>query len=97
MFTFAPAMLCTPAFCLSKTYGSKEITMTNVISKALIVGGLALSMLSGCSYGGAAMSADGSKAVVLKSNMFLFGIFNRAYVCKVSDAGLSDCNASQNP
>ena len=71
--------------------------MTNVISKALIVGGLALGMLGGCSYGGLAMSADGSKVVVLRNDLFLSGALRKAFVCKVSDAGLSDCDALENP
>jgi len=71
--------------------------MVKTFTKVVVLGGLALGMLSGCSYGGAAMSADGSKAVVLKSNAFLFGLLNKAYVCKVSDAGLSECHSSENP
>jgi len=37
------------------------------------------------------------RAVVLRNDAFLFGALRKAFVCKVSDAGLTDCNSSTNP
>ncbi len=67
------------------------------LAKVVVLGGLALGMLGGCSYGGVAMSADGGKAVVLRNDAFLMGALRKAFVCKVTDAGLTDCNSSDNP
>jgi hypothetical protein len=50
---------------------------------------------SGCGYAGAATTGD--KVVVLRNDMFLFGALREAYVCKVTDAGLSDCKSSEAP
>ncbi len=49
----------------------------------------------GCSYGGVAVTGD--KAVVLRNDGLLYGIMNKAYVCKVSEAGLSNCNSADTP
>lgn len=49
----------------------------------------------GCAYGGAAMS--GEKAVVLRNDMFLAGMLRKAYVCQVTDGGLSQCQSGDNP
>lgn len=73
--------------------------MSKVFSKvapaSLVLAGLALATLSGCGYGGAA--GVGDKVVVLRNDAFLFGALRKAFVCKVSDAGLTDCNSSTNP
>ncbi len=53
------------------------------------------SALSGCAYGGVA--ADGGKAVVLRNDSFLFGALRTAYVCQITDAGLSGCQDSESP
>jgi hypothetical protein len=50
---------------------------------------------SGCAYGGVAASGDW--AVVTVNNGFLFGIMRKAYVCKISPEGLSNCSASESP
>ena len=61
---------------------------------AVAVAGLSLSVM-GCSYAGLATSGD--KVVVLKNNMFLFGMLRKSYVCKVTESGLSNCNSSESP
>lgn len=58
---------------------------------------LVLSFGTACSYAGVAMSADGKKAVVVRNDHFLFGALRKAYVCDVSDAGLINCQKSENP
>jgi len=49
----------------------------------------------GCAYGGVATAGD--KVVVARNDGFLFGILRKAYVCKVSDAGLTACQTNENP
>jgi hypothetical protein len=51
--------------------------------------------LGGCAYAGAGVSGD--KAVVLRNDSFLFGILRKAFVCKITDGGLTNCNASEAP
>lgn len=68
---------------------------SKVAPSVLVLAGLALGMLSGCAYGGAA--GVGDKAIVLRNDAFLFGALRKAFVCKVTDAGLTDCNSSDNP
>ncbi|WP_394823848.1 hypothetical protein [Pendulispora albinea] len=62
---------------------------------ALVLAVAALSSAAGCSYGG--VSAAGDKVVVARNDGFLFGILRKAYVCKVSDAGLTSCQTNENP
>jgi hypothetical protein len=55
-----------------------------------------LGTMSGCSsYAGAAASGD--KVVVASNNGFLFGVFRKVYVCKVTEKGLASCGANENP
>ena len=63
--------------------------------KALIVGSLMVAALSACMYTGAAASGD--KVVVLRTDTFLFGILRQAFVCQITDSGLANCAANQNP
>ncbi len=49
----------------------------------------------GCSYAGAA--ASGNSVVVLRNDFFLAGLLRKAYVCKITDAGLDNCQATQSP
>ncbi|MBI5508521.1 MAG: hypothetical protein HY903_07195 [Deltaproteobacteria bacterium] len=63
--------------------------------KALVVGSLLAAALAACAYGGAA--ASGEKVVVLRNDAFLFGALRAAYVCKITDTGLSDCQAATAP
>ncbi|WP_394844138.1 hypothetical protein LZC95_44680 [Pendulispora brunnea] len=49
----------------------------------------------GCGYSGVTVSGD--KAVVARNDYFLFGALRKAYVCKVSDAGLTSCADSESP
>lgn len=69
------------------------------MKKALIVAFAALALFvgTGCAYGGVALSADGSTAVVLKNDLFLFGALRKIYVCQVTPAGLSQCSVSATP
>ena len=64
-------------------------------SALLLALGLAATSFSGCAYSGT--TAVGDKVVVLRNDGFLFGILRKAYVCKVSDNGLSSCSAGENP
>lgn len=62
----------------------------------LVAAGLLAGVLSGCSYAGAAgLGAD--KVVVLRNDTLLFGILRKAFVCKVSEAGLSSCSSADAP
>ena len=54
-------------------------------------------VLSGCAYGGVSVNAAGDKAVVMRNDGFLFGALRSAYVCNMSDAGLSDCKSTDAP
>lgn len=65
--------------------------------RAAIVGALvAMSVpVLGCAYAGAAASGD--NVVVLRNDGFLFGVLRQAFVCKVSEAGLSNCKSTENP
>ncbi len=67
--------------------------MKKALASALLVG--FVSTLGGCAYGGVAVSGD--KAVVLRNDGFLFGILRKAFVCKVTDAGVTSCNSNENP
>ena len=53
-------------------------------------------MLGGCFYTTPGVAA-GDKIVLPKNNTFLFGIFREVYVCKVTDAGVTNCQSSENP
>ena len=54
-------------------------------------------VLSGCAYGGVAMSADGNKAIVLRNDSFLFGALRSAYICDVKGNDLACTKASNKP
>lgn len=62
---------------------------------ATVLIGLVSGVLGGCAYGGAA--ASGEKVVVLRNDGFLFGILRKAFVCKITDAGLQACADSEAP
>jgi hypothetical protein len=51
--------------------------------------------LTGCAYGGVA--AVGDKVVIAKNDGFLFGLLRGVYVCKVTDAGVTDCRSADAP
>ena len=53
------------------------------------------SALGGCAYGG--VGASGDKAVVARNDGFLFGILRAVYVCKITDGGLTNCQAADAP
>ncbi len=70
--------------------------MTKVRNVLILMFVLAL-LGTGCSYAGVAMSADGKKAVVLRNDGFLFGALRKAYVCDVTDGGLTNCQQAAKP
>ena len=51
--------------------------------------------LAGCSYG--MVETAGDKVVIARQDNFLFGALRTMYVCKVTDAGLSDCADNESP
>ena len=51
--------------------------------------------VAGCSYGGVGVA--GTKAVIVRNDMFLFGALRSAYVCDVTDAGLKNCQEGDAP
>jgi hypothetical protein len=65
----------------------------NAMKKVVIVVGLLgiVSGVVGCSYGGLATSGD--KVVVLRNGLFT----NTAYVCRVTDKGVTACSAGESP
>ena len=68
--------------------------------KKVILSGLALMMLlggttlTGCSYGGVAMSGD--KAIILQNDMFLLGALRKVFVCQVAGDALT-CKQVETP
>lgn len=65
-------------------------------SIALVISAVVLTgALSGCAYGGIGVTGD--KAVVTRNDAFLFGILRKVFVCKVTDGGLSSCQAADAP
>ncbi len=70
--------------------------MTKVRNVLILMFVLAL-LGTGCSYAGVAMSADGKKAVVLRNDYFIFGALRKAFVCDVTDEGLTNCHKSAKP
>lgn len=60
----------------------------------LVLGSIGAGAL-GCAYGG--VGASGDKAVVLRNDAFLFGALRKAFVCKITDAGLSGCTEGDSP
>ena len=58
---------------------------------ALVIAG----SLSGCAYAG--IAAVGDKVVVTRNDLFLFGVLRKVFVCKATDAGLTDCSSSEAP
>lgn len=53
--------------------------------------------LSGCSYGAIATTQDGSKVVVTRNDMFLYGALRKVFVCKVADGGVAGCAEAESP
>ena len=49
----------------------------------------------GCAYGGVAVAGD--KVVVLRNDQLVGGMLRAAFVCKYTEAGLSDCKQQDNP
>jgi len=62
----------------------------------LMAVGVIASALTGCAYGDmAAVGTD--KVVVMRQDAFLFGALRKAFVCKISDGGLTSCATSESP
>ncbi len=63
---------------------------------ALVLGSLMLaSSLTACAYGG--LAATGDKAVIARNDAFLFGALRKVFVCKVTDAGVTNCGSAESP
>ena len=63
---------------------------------SLLVAGACLGALAGCAYGDmAAVGTD--KVVIMRQDMFLFGVLRKAFVCKIADGGLTSCATSESP
>ncbi len=56
---------------------------------------VAAGTLGGCSYGGVAVAGD--KVVVARNDGILFGLLRKVFVCKVTDAGVTACAATDAP
>ena len=68
----------------------------NHMKKIIALSTLALALSAqACAYGGAATSGD--KVVVLRNDSFLYGALRKAFVCKVTDGGLTGCAAGEAP
>jgi len=52
--------------------------------------------VSACAYAPGGVTADG-KVVIAKNNAFLFGAFNKVYVCNVTPGGVTGCAAAEAP
>jgi len=52
--------------------------------------------LVGCSYGAVATTTDG-KVVIIRNDSFLFGALRKVFVCKVTDAGVANCQSADSP
>jgi hypothetical protein len=68
--------------------------MKKVLGMLMAMGVMA-SALGGCSYGAIAVAGD--KVVVLRQDSFLLGALRKAFVCRVSDGGLTNCAANEAP
>lgn len=64
--------------------------------KRLLLGVVLASSISACAYAPGGVTSDG-KAVIVKNNGLLFGIFNAIYVCSVTPNGLSGCVKGEAP
>lgn len=67
--------------------------MKNVMIALVLLA--AAAPLGGCSYAGVAASGD--KVVIARNDGFLFGILRKVYVCKITDAGVSNCAEADSP
>ena len=63
--------------------------------KKAIGGALAALVLAGCAYGGVA--AAGDKVVITRNDGFLLGLMRKVFVCKATDAGVTNCSAAEAP
>ena len=54
-----------------------------------------LGTIGGCAYG--AIDTAGDKVVIMRQDSFLFGALRTAFVCKVTDAGLTNCADNESP
>lgn len=68
--------------------------MKRIVSLLVVAG--VLGTMAGCTaYAGAATSGD--KVIIASNNGFLFGVFRKVYVCKVTDKGLASCANAESP
>lgn len=68
------------------------------IFKLLIVTGLLASVvtMTGCAYGGAT-TVGKDYVVVLRNDSVFWGSLRKAFVCKATTSGLSNCRDGENP
>ena len=64
--------------------------MKKIIAAAGVIM-MAGSIFMGCSYAGVAVAGD--KVVLPRNDTFLYGMLRKVYVCKLTDAGLTECQA----
>ena len=57
---------------------------------------VATTMATACAYSPGGVTADG-KVVMAKNVGILFGLLNKVYVCNVTPAGLTGCQAGDAP
>ena len=68
--------------------------MKKTIALMFAVGAIS-GALPGCSYG--MIATTGDKVVIPREDGFLFGALRKVFVCKVTDAGVANCNSAENP
>ena len=68
----------------------------NKLTCFVLAAAIGASSLTGCSYGSIA-TAGNDKVVITRQDGFLFGILRKVFVCKVTDAGASNCNEGTSP
>ena len=64
--------------------------------KKAIGGALAALMLGGCAYAGVA-TVGNDKVVITRNDLFLFGLLRKVFVCKATEAGVTNCSAAEAP
>ncbi len=69
--------------------------MKLTIAIVLAASVLGTALTTGCAYGGIAVAGD--KAVIGRNDSFLFGILRKVFVCKVTDAGVTNCQTADSP
>lgn len=50
---------------------------------------------TGCGY--ASVATSGDAAIVVRNDYLLFGALRKVYVCRITEAGLTQCSAAESP